>query len=51
MLDRGSAGQQVAELADRYGFDVDPDAIVGSLPVGMQQRVEILRALYQGGKR
>ena len=45
-----AAGQRVAELADQYGFDVDPDAIVGSLPVGMQQRVEILRALYQGGK-
>ena len=50
MLDRGSAGQQVAELAGRYGFDIDPEAIVGALPVGMQQRVEILRALYQGGK-
>ena len=50
VLDRGSAGQRVAELADQYGFDVDPDAIVGDLPVGMQQRVEILRALYQGGK-
>ena len=50
VLDRASAGQQVAELADHYGFDVDPDAIVGDLPVGMQQRVEILRALYQGGK-
>jgi general nucleoside transport system ATP-binding protein len=50
VLDRASAGQQVAELADRYGFDVDPNAIVGHLPVGMQQRVEILRALYQGGK-
>jgi general nucleoside transport system ATP-binding protein len=50
VLDREAAGKRVAELADQYGFDVDPDAVVGVLPVGMQQRVEILRALYQGGK-
>jgi general nucleoside transport system ATP-binding protein len=50
VLDRMAAGKRVAELADQYGFDVDPDAVVGALPVGMQQRVEILRALYQGGK-
>ncbi|MDF3017224.1 MAG: transporter related [Thermomicrobiales bacterium] len=46
VLDREAAGKRVTDLADRYGFDVDPDAIVGDLPVGMQQRVEILRALY-----
>ena len=50
VLDRAAAGQRVAELAEQYGLDVDPDAIVGDLPVGMQQRVEILRALYQGGR-
>src|SRR4051794_6947939 len=49
-LDRGAAGQRVAELGRQYGLEVHPDAIVGTLPVGMQQRVEILRALYQGGK-
>ncbi len=49
-LDRAAAGKRVAELASQYGLDVDPDAIVSTLPVGMQQRVEILRALYQGGK-
>ena len=50
LIDEERLRQRVAELAGRYGFDVDPDAIVGTLPVGMQQRVEILRALYQGGK-
>jgi simple sugar transport system ATP-binding protein len=49
-LDRGSAGRRVAEIADAYGLRVDPNARVGDLPVGMQQRVEILRALYQGGR-
>lgn len=50
VLDRAAAARRVAELGHRYGLEVDPDAIVGTLPVGMQQRVEILRALYQGGK-
>jgi general nucleoside transport system ATP-binding protein len=50
VLDRASAARRVAALGEQYGLGVDPDAIVGDLPVGMQQRVEILRALYQGGK-
>jgi simple sugar transport system ATP-binding protein len=50
MLDRASAGRRVAEIGRQYGLDVDPNALVGDLPVGMQQRVEILRALYQGGR-
>ncbi len=49
-LDRAAAARHVRELADGYGLHVDPDARVGDLPVGMQQRVEILRALYQGGR-
>ena len=49
VLDRKEAGKRVAEIGAQYGLNVDPDAIVGTLPVGMQQRVEILRALYQGG--
>jgi simple sugar transport system ATP-binding protein len=35
----------VRELSERYRLDVDPDALVGDLPVGVQQRVEILKAL------
>jgi ABC-type uncharacterized transport system ATPase subunit len=37
----------VADLAAKYGFDVEPTAVVGELPVGVQQKVEILKALYQ----
>jgi general nucleoside transport system ATP-binding protein len=36
------------DLGDRYGLTVDPDAIVGDLSVGLQQRVEIIKALYRG---
>ncbi|MGV9384208.1 ABC transporter ATP-binding protein [Nonomuraea sp. NPDC003707] len=47
VLDRGSAHRSVASLADRYGLGVDPGARVGNLPVGVRQRVEILKALYR----
>ena len=40
----------LAQLARDYGLVVDPDAIVGSLPVGLQQRVEILKALVRGAQ-
>jgi simple sugar transport system ATP-binding protein len=49
-LDRASAEKRVAELAADYGLRLDPRARVEELPVGMQQRVEIVRALYQGGR-
>ena len=39
---------ELARLAREYGLEVDPDAIVGDLSVGLQQRVEILKALYRG---
>ena len=42
------ARSELKRLADEYELDVDPDAIVGELPVGLQQRVEILKALYKG---
>ena len=38
------------QLADDYGLAVDPDARVGDLPVGLQQRVEILKALVRGAQ-
>jgi general nucleoside transport system ATP-binding protein len=50
ILDRGKATTRVADLSAQYGLRVDPDAVVGSLSVGMQQRVEILKALYQGAR-
>jgi general nucleoside transport system ATP-binding protein len=46
-LDRRAASEAVRELAKRSGLPVDPDAIVEDLPVGLQQRVEILKALYR----
>ncbi|HYI24870.1 MAG TPA: ABC transporter ATP-binding protein [Thermomicrobiales bacterium] len=50
VLDRAAAERRVAEIAMSYGLNVDPKARLGDLPVGMQQRVEILRALYQGSR-
>jgi simple sugar transport system ATP-binding protein len=50
VLDRTKARARVVEISAQYGLKVDPDAIVGSLSVGMQQRVEILKALYQGAR-
>ncbi len=46
-LDRKAAERTVGETAERYGLRVDPKALIADLPVGMQQRVEILRVLYQ----
>ena len=47
VLDRKQARPRVCALAEKYGLTVDPDAQVGSLSVGEQQRVEILKALYR----
>ena len=46
-LDREEARRRIRELGIRFGFEIDPDAKVGSLSVGWQQRVEILKALYR----
>ncbi len=46
-LDRRRSHRRVEELGQRYGLEVPPDAIVEELPVGIQQRVEILKALYR----
>ncbi|MFC7490442.1 MULTISPECIES: ABC transporter ATP-binding protein [unclassified Knoellia] len=42
--------QRIAELSERFGLTVDPGARVADLPVGVRQRVEILKALYRGAK-
>lgn len=44
-VDDAAAERHVAELADRLGFPIDPTKLVASLPIGLQQRVEILKAL------
>ncbi|HEX5899202.1 MAG TPA: ABC transporter ATP-binding protein [Solirubrobacteraceae bacterium] len=49
-LDFDAATERVRELSERYGLAVDPDARVEDISVGMQQRVEILRALYRNAQ-
>ncbi len=44
-LDRSTVRDRVAELSEQYGLDVDPDDRVENLPVGMRQRVELLKCL------
>ena len=46
-LDRRDAHDRIRKLGEQFGFEIDPDAKVGSLSVGWQQRVEILKALYR----
>jgi len=43
-----SARAALRDFGERYGLTVDPDAVVGDLTVGLQQRVEIIKALYRG---
>ncbi len=45
LLNMRQARRTVRDLSERYRLDVDPDALVEDLPVGVQQRVEILKAL------
>ena len=46
----GAIRKRLGELGREYGLEVDPDAIVGELSVGLQQRVEILKALVRGAE-
>lgn len=46
-LDRNSARSRIIEISNAYNLEVDPDATVQDLPVGIQQRVEIIKALYR----
>ncbi|MBU3215070.1 ABC transporter ATP-binding protein [Clostridium estertheticum] len=48
ILDIAKARNEVKKLSEIYGLDVDPDAKIEDISVGMQQRVEILKALYRG---
>ena len=50
LLDTKAAHRRVRELSDRFGLSVDPEARVGDISVGQQQRVEILRALDRGAE-
>jgi general nucleoside transport system ATP-binding protein len=47
ILDRKQVAENILKLSSQYGLKIDPEAIVGDLPVGVQQRVEIVKALYR----
>jgi len=49
-LDRRKAAERILEISERYKLEVDPDAYVRDLPVGVQQRVEIIKLLYREAK-
>lgn len=49
-LDMATARQRIRQLSQEYGLAVNPDAIVEDLPVGLQQRVEIVKALYRNAR-
>ena len=46
-LDRDAARRRIVELSEEHGLRVDPDAFIEDLPVGVRQRVEILKTLYR----
>ena len=48
VVDNATARQKVVELSEKYGMQIDPDAKIEDISVGMQQRVEILKVLYRG---
>jgi general nucleoside transport system ATP-binding protein len=48
LLDERTANARIRDLSQQYGLDVPPDALIMDLPVGVQQRVEIVKALYRG---
>ena len=50
MLDKETARQKVVEISTKYNMDINPDALIEDISVGMQQRVEILKALYRGAE-
>jgi simple sugar transport system ATP-binding protein len=46
-LDQTAVSKKIREISDQFGLEVDPDAYVSDLPVGIQQRVEIIKVLYR----
>ena len=46
-LSEDEARREVAEISEKYGLQVDPDAVIEDLPVGVQQRVEIIKVLFR----
>jgi simple sugar transport system ATP-binding protein len=50
LLTLAAAKQKIKKIADEFNFEIDPDALVENIPVGVQQRVEIIRALMYDAK-
>ena len=50
ILNMKKARKKLLEIVEKYGLEVDPDAKIEDISVGMQQRVEILKALYRGAE-
>ncbi|MCQ3936377.1 MAG: heme ABC transporter ATP-binding protein [Chloroflexi bacterium] len=46
-LDKEKVSRRIREISDQYGLEVDPNAYIKDLPVGIQQRVEIIKVLYR----
>jgi simple sugar transport system ATP-binding protein len=47
ILDRESTAKRIQDISSTYGLEIDPSARVSTLPVGVQQRVEIIKLLYR----
>jgi len=47
LLNRAQAAQRIRQISEQFGLEIDPDAYVKDLPVGVQQRVEIIKLLYR----
>jgi simple sugar transport system ATP-binding protein len=47
LLDKEKVAARIREISDQYGLEVDPNAYIKDLPVGIQQRVEIIKVLYR----
>lgn len=50
VFDEETARDRLLALSEKFGLEVDPDALVKDLPVGVQQRIEIIKALYRGAR-
>ncbi|WKZ36393.1 MAG: ABC transporter ATP-binding protein [Anaerolineales bacterium] len=49
-LDRNSVASKIIKISSQYGLEVNPNTLVGDLPVGLQQRVEIVKTLYRNAE-
>ena len=45
-LDKAKAAKQILDISEKYNLNIDPNAIIEDLPIGLQQRVEIIKILF-----